>query len=485
MDTRSSDWYGLYCERWGDDIVPDAYAHPAKYARGLIRRIYRHLLDEGYLKPGDTVLDPFGGVALGALDAMRHGLHWRGNELEEKFVKLGRQNLLLWDRRYRSLWPDTWGSAVLTQGDSRELSRVQVEGVVSSPPWEESVGSAFGAPETITIRPYLPQKEQVSDYLKQRRLELGMAQKEIAQHFPSATGGLTGCVANWELGLNMPTAEQWRQLKRLLSLDDRFDRGMLTEVEAQAKGRSTTGNTGHAKMTTYGTSPGQLGTMPQGDHDAVVSSPPFGEGETRDRSPVQAGHVADCITRAYTQDKQGTTPGNLAHMEADEEGLEAVVSSPPYAAGCAHTGGADPKPEHIEGGELRFVEYGDTEGQLGTMPQGDHDAVVSSPPMVDSTAGRGQDDLTKSKGLGQDYDERLQYDKRGFLMGKDEYQEWAQTCNLGSFRNATDDFWTAARQIVDQCYLLLKPGAVAVWVVKRFVRDKQIVDFPDRWRRMC
>ena len=49
----------------------------------------------------------------------------------------------------------------------------------------------------------------------------------------------------------------------------------------------------------------------------------------------------------------------------------------------------------------------------------------------------------------------------------------------------TDDFWTAARAIVDQCYLLLKPGAVAVWVVKRFVRDKQIVDFPDQWRRMC
>ena len=103
---------------------------------------------------------------------------------------------------------------------------------------------------------------------------------------------------------------------------------------------------------------------------AVVTSPPFGAGETRDRSPVSPGHVADCINRAYTQDRQGSTPGNLAHMEAGEEGLE-------------------------------------------------------------------------------------------------------------------DDFWTAARAIVDQCHLLLKPGAVAAWIVKRFVRDKQIVDFPDQWRQMC
>ena len=33
----------------------------------------------------------------------------------------------------------------------------------------------------------------------------------MAQHFPSATGGLTGCVANWEGGLNYPTWEVWQR----------------------------------------------------------------------------------------------------------------------------------------------------------------------------------------------------------------------------------------------------------------------------------
>ena len=72
------DWYGLYSDGWGDDIVPDAYSHPAKYARGLIRQIYRYALEQGYLKAGDHVVDPFGGVALGSLDAARYGLNWTG-----------------------------------------------------------------------------------------------------------------------------------------------------------------------------------------------------------------------------------------------------------------------------------------------------------------------------------------------------------------------------------------------------------------------
>ena len=86
---RQSDWHKLYGEGWTGLIVPEAFAHPAKYSRALIRHIYQHLVDEGWLKPGDVVCDPFGGVALGALHAMKHGLHWVGVELEEKFVDLG------------------------------------------------------------------------------------------------------------------------------------------------------------------------------------------------------------------------------------------------------------------------------------------------------------------------------------------------------------------------------------------------------------
>lgn len=48
-----------------------------------------------------------------------------------------------------------------------------------------------------------------------------------------------------------------------------------------------------------------------------------------------------------------------------------------------------------------------------------------------------------------------------------------------------NSFWFAARQIVYQTYLALRPGGHAVWVVKGFVKDKAVVDFPGQWRLLC
>lgn len=93
-------WTGCYETGWGPMLVPDAYAHPAKMAFGLAERIYGHLLDRGYVRPGDTVLDPFGGVAGTAYHAMANGLLWLGVELEPKFVELGNANLRFWAQRW-------------------------------------------------------------------------------------------------------------------------------------------------------------------------------------------------------------------------------------------------------------------------------------------------------------------------------------------------------------------------------------------------
>jgi hypothetical protein len=48
-----------------------------------------------------------------------------------------------------------------------------------------------------------------------------------------------------------------------------------------------------------------------------------------------------------------------------------------------------------------------------------------------------------------------------------------------------DDFWSAARVIVEQVYQALAPDGHACWVVKGFVKDKQLVDFPGQWRKLC
>jgi DNA modification methylase len=65
--------------------------------------------------------------------------------------------------------------------------------------------------------------DNLAVYIKAARAKKGVSQKKIAELFPSKTGGLTGCVWNWENGANVPTTEQWLILKDVLDLDERFD----------------------------------------------------------------------------------------------------------------------------------------------------------------------------------------------------------------------------------------------------------------------
>lgn len=184
--------------------------------------------------------------------------------------------------------------------------------------------------------------------------------------------------------------------------------------------------------------------------------------------------------------------------------FDACLASPPYADGCVHTGGNDPHPEHVEGGTYRGVgldgcissppyaeslasddpdkrgglfhdpkrhndktltaTYGPTDGQLGAMAAGGFEAAVSSPPYEASFSGWAGGGTKDFNGIPP--------------------RVYSQTAsNLGNAHDAT--FWEAARTIVEQVYLVLKPRAHAVWVLKAYVRSGQIVDFPDQWRRMC
>ncbi len=55
-------------------------------------------------------------------------------------------------------------------------------------------------------------------WLKAWREEKGIKQSDVAALFPSRAGGKTGCVANWELGLNMPTPDQFNLICKTYGL---------------------------------------------------------------------------------------------------------------------------------------------------------------------------------------------------------------------------------------------------------------------------
>jgi len=269
----------------------------AKFSRSLIRRIYDHAFAEGWLESGMTALDPFAGVCLGATDATWRGLNWVGVELEPKFVALGQQNLDLWRRKYGS--KEGFGSARIIQGDSRKLAEV-----------------ITGADLICSSLPYASGEKG----------------------HPSL-----GSVNNDAWGTD---------------------------------GRDITRRRG--KTGEYGETPGQLGAMKEGDFDCVVGSPPFMENNVNigavGNTPSRRQQIHDSSQR---KDSYGSTEGQLASLP--EGRFEAVISSPPYEGSVnAQSHGIDwakvgpstgnrrrgPGTKHEETLRAQLA-YGNAEGQLG------------------------------------------------------------------------------------------------------------------------
>lgn len=71
------------------------------------------------------------------------------------------------------------------------------------------------------------------EWLRKEREKRGMKQNELSKYFPSKTGGLTGCVSNWELGVYPPTCEQFNKLCEILNVD--FEK--LEECEREVIGK--------------------------------------------------------------------------------------------------------------------------------------------------------------------------------------------------------------------------------------------------------
>jgi len=92
-----------------------------------------------------------------------------------------------------------------------------------------------------------PEYCELAEFIKKGRLGLGKSINDIAILFPSRTGGITGCVWNWENGLNVPTMKQWQILKKELNLDSKFDwlieqeTKRWEEAERERIGKSKTG----------------------------------------------------------------------------------------------------------------------------------------------------------------------------------------------------------------------------------------------------
>lgn len=160
------DWDGCYDKGWGDMVVggtdaPDdgqetffevkaeesAYTHPAKFAAGLIQRIYAHGFTQGWWRAGDIIADPFAGIGCGGIIAAYKELRFVGVELEPRFAQIAARNFDMHAAKWRNAG-DPFPHIIL--GDSREFAKLVggCAAVVTSPPYADSIKGDHGETET-------------------------------------------------------------------------------------------------------------------------------------------------------------------------------------------------------------------------------------------------------------------------------------------------------------------------------------------------
>lgn len=221
--------------------------------------------------------------------------------------------------------------------------------------------------------------------------------------------------------------------------------------------------------------------------ECVVSSPPFGEAQTGGNS-IWVGaeklykrkYTDRSKTCGYLKNLQCKISGNLGNLPTGN--FDAVISSPPYINSISGNDHGIDSSKIKDGGTNRTAAreaigagYGESFAQLAAMPEGRFDITVSSPPFEGVLANSNRDtgngiEAQRLRGVGA---------RAGRIA-----IEYGETKNqLGNESGAT--FWSAAREIVEQCFLALKPGGHAIWVTKRFVRNGKIVEFSQQWAQLC
>ena len=198
-------------------------------------------------------------------------------------------------------------------------------------------------------------------WFRKWREQNDVSQKQVAALFPSKTGGLTGCVANWELGFNMPTPEQFNLIRDKFGLP--FD--SIDEAEREVVGHHKTdmGGLGGERL-------GQVGgniTAPSTDAAKQwqgwgTALKPALEPITVARKPL-VGTVAENVlqygTGAINVDwgrvEGGRWPANFIH-----DGSEEVLGLFPQSKSTGGTNPSNPNVIYGKRDSLTYFNYGDS-----------------------------------------------------------------------------------------------------------------------------
>lgn len=283
---RCDEWHGCYNESYQGVITPESYSHPAKFSYSLIKRIVKHALEEGWIRPGSLVIAPFGGIGSGGIVCAYNGITWCGVELEERFCKLTQQNFEL----HRRIWE---GSGLpmphIIQGDSRQLRKVlekaEPMAAMKSPPFMENNVNIGAVGDTPAMRQQIHNSQPRNDSY-------------------GTTPGQLGAMPHGTPPTAMVSSPPYCGGAGIVGSGGATHQG--PEKLPQGCGDIFKANGG--KRQDYGTTPGQLGIMP----DGVVSSPPW-----ENQEPSHAQNDTPSKRRLMQQTKLGSSAARQGLIDSE------------------------------------------------------------------------------------------------------------------------------------------------------------------------
>lgn len=315
-------------------IMPEeAVQHPAKFNTNLVE-----FLIKKYTKHGDVVLDPMAGSGVLGVIAALHGRHAIQVEIEEKFfswMEKARENV----EKIPSLTPK--GKIVNICGDARRLSellsRVDIDAIITSPPYSSQWGVADKNRPKATFEREKRYRENHPE-LKGKRPPLPGAYSDSMENIGNLPLGNIDVII---------TSPPYADVKKGGEADEdkmaeRWDKAFREKGEkwnSWGKTWTTEGRKRALKAlgSGYSVSEDNIGNLPLGYVDTIITSPPY-EGSlegtsrhtcggiaSRDPALAQTGTYATVLSEAT---KKGVpvcyspNPNNIGNLKSSDEEYE-------------------------------------------------------------------------------------------------------------------------------------------------------------------
>jgi len=353
-----------------------SFSHPAK----MMLPLQLWIIDN-YTQPGDVILDPLAGSGT-VMVGCSMGRHVICVELEKKFCDMMQGNWAKIQQRGSQLG-HSMGTAQIIQGDARQLEGILCDSIISSPPYGNRLSDA-----------------EVDDNDPQRmsyRQALGKVDKIITS--PPYAAQIQGSGAD-------------AARKRIA--EGKYN-GLRPDVWL-SKGNIAGSTYGDG----YSKDPDNIGCLPYGKLDAVITSPPHGGNSEP--------YMSKDLLRIRTE--MGRDPSKPS---AQTEG------------------------------------YGDNPNNLGNLSYGSIDSIITSPPYEEAIGEKHHSPAH----------ERISKD----IHWDTTYTERGRPDNIGNLKSAS--YLEAMLQVYQQCFAVLKPQGLLILVTKNFIRNRQEVRLDEDTIKLC